>query len=116
MRLISKKNLLNAIEPYPDAQSAIESWYQLIKDNDCPWLEAVRNGYSRSVEQVYGYTIFNIKGNQYRLIVQINSTTKIIFFKNFLTEAEYSKTEAEYSKINGNDRDEVKQKLGETFI
>jgi mRNA interferase HigB len=105
MRLISKKNLQRAIELYPDAQSAIESWYQLIKDNDCQWLEAVRNGSSRSVEQVYGYTIFNIKGNQYRLIVQINSRTRIIIFKKFLTEAEYS-------KINWNDRDEVKQKLG----
>ena len=85
MRVISKKNLLSAMEPYPDAESAIESWYQLIKDNDCQWLEFVRNGYSRSVEQVYGYTIFNIKGNQYRLIVQINSKTRIIFFKKFLT-------------------------------
>ena len=105
MRLISKKNLLSAIEPYPDAQSAIESWYQLIKDNDCQWLEAVRNGDSRSIEQVYGYTIFNIKGNQYRLIVQINYKTRIIFFKKSLTHAEYS-------KIKWNDRDEVKQKLG----
>jgi len=108
MRLISKKNLLSAIEPYPDAQSAMESWYQLIKDNDCQWLEAVRNGSSRSVEQVYGYTIFNIKGNQYRLIVQINYRTRIIFFTKFLTDAEYS-------QINWNDRDEVKQKLGENF-
>jgi len=78
MRLISKKNLLSAIEPYPDAQSAIESWYQLIKDNDCQWLEAVRNGYSRSVDQVCGYTIFNIKGNQNRLIVQVKYKSKII--------------------------------------
>jgi len=105
MRLISKKNLQSAIEPYPDAQSAIESWYQLIKDNDWQSLEEVRNGYSRSVDQVYGYTIFNIKGNQYRLIVQINYKTRTIFFKKFLTHAEYS-------KIHWNDRDEVKQQLG----
>ena len=105
MRLISKKNLQSAIEPYPDAQSAIESWYQLIKDNDWQSLEEVRNGYSRSVDQVYGYTIFNIKGNQYRLIVQINYKTRVIFFKKFLTHPEYS-------KIKWNDRDEVKQQLG----
>ena len=105
MRLISKKNLQRAIELYPDAQSAIESWYQLIKDNDWQSLEEVRNGYSRSVDQVYGYTIFNIKGNQYRLIVQINYKTRIIFFKKILTHAEYS-------KIKWNDRDEVKQQLG----
>ncbi|MEG4090495.1 type II toxin-antitoxin system HigB family toxin [Microcoleus sp. Pol12B4] len=105
MRLISKKNQQSAIEPYPDAQSAIESWYQLIKDNDWQSLEEVRNGYSRSVDQVYGYTIFNIKGNQYRLIVQINYKTRIIFFKKILTHAEYS-------KINWNDRDEVQEQLG----
>ena len=105
MRLISKKNRQIAIEPYPDAQSAIESWYQLIKDNDWQSLEEVRNGYSRSVDQVYGYTIFNIKGNQYRLIVQINYKTRIIFFNKFLTHAEYS-------KIKWNDQDEVKQQLG----
>lgn len=91
MRLISQKNLQSAIEPYPDAQSAIKSWYQLIKDNDWQSLEEVRNGYSRSVDQVYGYTIFNIKGNLYRLIVQINYKTRTIFFKKFLTHAEYSK-------------------------
>ena len=105
MRLISKKNLQSAIEPYPDAQSAIESWYQLIKDNDWQSLEEVRNGYSRSVDQVYGYTIFNIKGKHYRLILQINYSTGYVLFKKFLTHAEYS-------KINWNDRDEVKQQLG----
>jgi mRNA interferase HigB len=105
MRLISKKNLLSAIEPYPDAQSAIESWYQLIKNNDWQSKEEMRNGYSRSVDEVYGYTIFNIKGNRYRLIVEIKYRSRIIFFKKFLTHAEYS-------KINWNDRDEVEQKIG----
>ncbi len=105
MRLISQKNLLIAIEPYSDAQTAIASWYQLIKDNDWSSPEELRNGYSRSVDEVYGYTIFNIKGNGYRLIVQINYRTKIIFFKKFLTHAQYS-------KINWNDRDEVQQKIG----
>ncbi|MEG4394703.1 type II toxin-antitoxin system HigB family toxin [Microcoleus sp. BROC3] len=104
MRLISKKNLLSAIEPYPDAQSAIESWYQLIQDNDWQSLEDVRNGYSRSVDQVCGYTIFNIKGNQYRLIVQVKYKSKIIYFQQFLTHAEYS-------KINWDNEEEVKIKI-----
>ena len=105
MRLISQKNLLIAIEPYPDVQTAIESWYQLIKDNDWQSLEEIRKGYSKSVDEVYGYTISNIKCNRYRLIVQINYRTKIIFFKTLLIHAEYS-------KINWNNQDEVKQKLG----
>jgi mRNA interferase HigB len=105
MRLISKKNLLMAIEPYPDAQTPIESWCKLIKENDWGSLEDVRKGYSKSVDEVYGYTIFNIKGNRYRLIVKIKYKAKILYFKIFLTHAEYS-------KINWNDEDEVRQNLG----
>ncbi len=105
MRLISKKNLLTAIAPYPDTQTPIESWCKLIKDNDWESLEDLRKGYSRLVDEVYGYTIFNIKGNSYRLIVQINYKTKIIFFKKFLTHGEYT-------KINWSNRDEVKNKIG----
>lgn len=106
MRLISKKNLESAIEPYSDdAKAAIAVWRKAIKDNDWESLEEIRQAYSTSVDQVCGYTIFNIKGNQYRLIVKINYTAKIIYFKNFLTHAEYD-------KIKWNDEDEVKRKIG----
>jgi mRNA interferase HigB len=104
MRLISTKYLLAAIEPYPDAEAPIKSWRKLIKDNNWDSLEEIREGYSRSVDEVYGYTIFNIKGNTYRLIVQINYRTKIIFFKQFLTHAEYD-------KINWADKDAVRRRM-----
>jgi len=106
MRLISKKNLESAIESYSDdAKAAIAVWRKAIKDNDWESLEEIRQRYSKSVDQVCGYTIFNIKGNQYRLILKINYTAKIIYFKNFLTHTEYD-------KIKWNDEDEVKNKIG----
>jgi len=106
MRLISKKNLESAIESYSDdAKAAIALWRKVIKDNDWESLEEIRQGYAKSVDQVCGYTIFNIKSNQYRLTVKINYTAKIIYFKNFLTHAEYE-------KIKWNDEDEVKPKIG----
>lgn len=106
MRLISKKNLESAIEPYPDdAKAAIAVWGKAIKDNDWESLEEIRQGYSKSVDLVCGYTIFNIKGNQCRLIVKINYTAQIIYFKNFLTHTDYN-------KIKCNDEDEVKNKIG----
>ena len=106
MGLISQKNLGSAIESYSDdAKAAIAVWRKAIKDNDWESLEEMRQGYSTSVDQVCGYAIFNIKGNQYRLIVKINYTAKIIYFKVFLTHAEYD-------KIKWNDEDEVKRKIG----
>ena len=106
MRLISKNNLESAIESYSDdAKAAIAVWRKAIKENDWESLEEIRQGYSKSVDLVCGYTIFNIKGNQYILIVKINYTARIIYFKKFLTHTEYD-------KIKWNDQDEVKQKIG----
>ena len=106
MRLISKKNLESAIEFYSDdAKAASAVWRKTIKDNDWESLEEIRQGYSKSVDQVCGYTIFNIKGSQYRLIVKINYSAKIIYLKKNLTHTEYD-------KIKWNDEDEVKHKIG----
>jgi mRNA interferase HigB len=37
------------------------------------------------------FTVFNIKGNAYRLITEINYHTGTIFLRHVLTHAEYSK-------------------------
>ncbi|MBW4622152.1 MAG: type II toxin-antitoxin system HigB family toxin [Cyanosarcina radialis HA8281-LM2] len=47
-------------------------------------LEEVKQSFS-SAEAVGNFTVFNIKGNRYRLILFINYQKQIAFFKNFLT-------------------------------
>ena len=105
MRLISKKNLLAESTAYPDTQAPIEAWYTMLKASGWNSLEDIRKSYSSTVDEAYGYTIFNIKGNKYRLIVQINYRNQIVFFKRFMTHTEYG-------KINWSNQEEVKQKLG----
>ncbi len=48
------------------------------------------NAPSRS-EAVGNFTVFNIKGNTYRLIVSIDYEDGTIYYKYFLTHAEYDK-------------------------
>lgn len=45
----------------------------------------------RIVEVVGNFTVFNIKGNNYRLIVNINYIKQIIYIKYVLTHTEYDK-------------------------
>ncbi|MBW4618796.1 MAG: type II toxin-antitoxin system HigB family toxin [Cyanosarcina radialis HA8281-LM2] len=45
----------------------------------------------QSAEAVGNFTIFNIKGNRYRLILSIDYEAQVAYFKYFLTHAEYSK-------------------------
>ena len=100
MKIVFTKKVLSAIERYADAKTPIAVLFQMLKDNDYASLEELRKGYSRHVNEVYGYTIFNIKGNQYRLIVIINYKKAIINIKKFLTHAKYD-------KLNWNNQKEV---------
>lgn len=90
MHLIAISKLREDISAYPDATIPIESWYNIIKKVSWKNLEEVRKTY-RSAEAVGNFTVFNIKGNRYRLIVGIEYQTQTIYYKYFLTHAEYDK-------------------------
>jgi mRNA interferase HigB len=75
---------------YPDANKAVEAWYNTVKVAEWGNLEDVRQIYT-SAESVGNFTVFNIKGNTYRLIVSIDYEDGTIYYKYFLTHAEYDK-------------------------
>ena len=45
----------------------------------------------KTAEDVKGYVVFNIHGNDYRLIARVNYKTKRVFILHILTHVEYSK-------------------------
>lgn len=71
-------------------QKKIEDWYATVKKAEWQNLEDVRKIY-RDAEAVGNFTAFNIKGNNYRLIVGINYEEQTVKYQYFLTHAEYSK-------------------------
>ena len=90
MLLIAIKKLRSDACRYPDAKKAVETWYLVVKNAAWSNLEDVREVY-RDAESVGNFTVFNIKGNNYRLIVGINYVKQRAYFKYFLTHAEYDK-------------------------
>ncbi|MCT7951311.1 type II toxin-antitoxin system HigB family toxin [Ancylothrix sp. C2] len=90
MHLISIRNLRAAANQYPDVKKQIDDWYANVKQAEWQNLEDVRQIY-RDAEAVGNFTGFNIKGNDYRLIVGINYEKQTVYYKYFLTHAEYDK-------------------------
>jgi mRNA interferase HigB len=90
MHLISIRNLRDDAIQYPDVKSEIDTLNKKIKNAKWQNLEDVRKEF-RDAEAVGNFTIFNIKGNKYRLIVGINYEDQTIFYKYFITHAEYDK-------------------------
>jgi mRNA interferase HigB len=90
MHLISIRKLRNDAAMYPDITQALEAWYTVVKKADWTNLEDVRKIY-RDAEAVGNFTVFNIKGNKYRLIVGIDYVSRTVYYKYLLTHADYDK-------------------------
>ncbi|BAZ37051.1 hypothetical protein NIES4101_29720 [Calothrix sp. NIES-4101] len=90
MHLISIRNLRLDATKFPDAKKQIEDWYATVKKAEWTNLEDVRTIY-RDAEAVGNFTVFNVKGNAYRLIVGIDYENQVVYYKYFLTHAEYDK-------------------------
>ena len=90
MHLIAISKLRADAATYPDVSMQVEAWYSTVKNASWQSLEDVRVIY-RDAEAVGNFTVFNLKGNAYRLIVGIDYEDGTIYYKYFLTHADYDK-------------------------
>ncbi len=90
MHVISRKKLLEAAEKHGDLAEALDVWYRIAKKAEWKNLMDVRRVFP-AADAVERFTVFNIKGNAYRLITEINYGTGRIFLRHVLTRALYGK-------------------------
>ncbi len=90
MHLISAGKLKQAASNYPDVSKTIKAFCQTIKKAQWKIRFELQQAY-REAEAVGNFTVLNIKGNKYRLILDIDYEEQVAYFKYFLTHAEYDK-------------------------
>jgi mRNA interferase HigB len=90
MRVISKKAWRDAVVADPSLEEPMSAWYKVASAAEWENLVDVRKTYSHA-DFVDPYTVFNIKGGNYRLIVKIEYRKQMIFVKHLLTHAEYDR-------------------------
>lgn len=71
------------------------AWYREVEKED--WDEPAKlNGKYRSASIIKGNrVVFNIKGNDYRIIVEINYQYRVVYVRFVGTHAEYDKVNVE---------------------
>lgn len=89
MHIIIRKRLLEFAVEHAGAFTPLDNWYRITKSAKWSHIEDVKQFYP-NVDAV-GFTVFNIKGNDYRLIVSIDYAKQIIYVKYVLTHAQYDK-------------------------
>ena len=89
MRIYSKKTLDEFGKTHADVADVLKGWYRVAKSSKWQNIQDVKKSCSASADAAGRFTVFNIKGNKYRLIVSIDYEKQIINIKYILTHAEY---------------------------
>lgn len=90
VRIIAKRRLDEFAGQHADCASALNAWYRVVSAATWTSLNEVRQTYP-TADAVGNKTVFNIKGNNYRLITAIHYNRGLIYIRELLTHAAYDK-------------------------
>ena len=88
MHIITRRRLNEFASKYPDARTALQHWYKLMKAGQFHSLAELRATFA-SADKVGKLTVFNISGNKARLIAALHYNRQKIYIRAVLTHAEY---------------------------
>ncbi len=91
MNVISKRTLVQFYEIHPSAKTALEVWHSDARRSEWKTPEDIKQVYASASFLADNRVVFNIKGNDYRLIVHIDYKRKIVRVKFIGTHAQYDK-------------------------
>jgi mRNA interferase HigB len=94
MNIVSKQTYLRFCEEYPAALEFLRAWYQEAEKAAWTTPQDVKDRYAHASIIQNNRVVFNIKGNDYRLIAGINYRLQALYIKFFGTHAEYDKVDA----------------------
>ncbi len=98
MRIIAKRTLRVFWERerrFADAKRALEDWHAQVSHADWATPAEVKAQYGEASILKGSRVVFNICGNKYRLIVQINYPYRVVYIRFVGTHAEYDQIDAE---------------------
>ncbi len=74
---------------HAELEPALDAWFRIAKKALWQNLADVRKTFS-TADAVEKWTVFNIKGNKYRLITEINYRFRRVYIRHVLTHAQYN--------------------------
>lgn len=94
MRIFNRSTIRKWQRDHANTAGALEEWFQVAKAAKWQSLADVRQVYN-SADQVDCCLVFNIRGNQFRLIARVSYASKdrdgALWLKHFLPHADYDK-------------------------
>ena len=95
MRIVAKRTLRIFWEAHPDAEEPLTAWYREVEKDDWANPAELKEKYRSASIVGDNRVVFNIKGNDYRLVVKINYAYRMAYIRFIGTHAEYDKIDVE---------------------
>ena len=91
VRVIAKRTLRNFWEKHADCEEQLKSWYRETEKSEWENTNDLKKDYPSASILKDNRIVYNIKGNNYRLIVKFNFEYQICWIRFIGTHAEYDK-------------------------
>ena len=95
MRIFSEKALRTFWERHPNSEQSLRAWVDEVKRADWDNPAQVRDRFATASIVKDNRVVFNIRGNQFRLVAWINYRRRSVYIKWLGTRAEYDRIDVE---------------------
>jgi mRNA interferase HigB len=94
MRVIAIPRLRQFWKKHPDAEVPLRAWYAAVSRAQWRTPAAIQAAYRNASFLANDRVVFNIKGNDYRLVVAVRYENGIMFIRFIGTHREYDRIDA----------------------
>lgn len=95
MKIVAVKNLREFWHRFPDSEHHLKSWLDEVKCADWKQPAEIKETYRNASILKNRRVVFNIKGNNYRLVVSVAYRFQAVYIKFIGTHEEYDAIDAE---------------------
>ena len=95
MRVIAKKILRDFWGKHPDSEAQLKTWYKEVSKAKWDNPNEIKAEYPKASILKSGRVVFNICGNKYRLIVDINYDRQTVFVRFIGKHDDYDRIDAD---------------------
>jgi len=93
-RIVAKKTLVKFWEVNPDSKAYLETWYETVRRANWTKPSDIKSFYASVSILKNSRVVFNIRGNNYRLVALINYKKSWLFIRFIGTHTDYDKIDA----------------------
>lgn len=90
MHVISRKSLRDFWERHPESQASLVRWFKIVSKSKFENFAQVRDTFP-SADKVGDLIVFNIGGNNYRLVASVHFNRQKLYVRYVLTHRDYDR-------------------------